>query len=484
MTRLGRLAIALSLLLAPAARGADRSAPPKPGPVRPLHLPPLERLSLDNGLDVLLMEKHQVPVVEVVLVVRTGAAADPAGKEGLAAMTADMLDEGAGGRDALALADALDFLGAELTTGASWDDSTVRLRVPVERLTQALPLLADVALHPDFPESELGRLRREALTDLLQARDAPRQVASWALAQAVFGNGHRYGRPETGDAASLERLAVADLRGFHARRYTARNATLVVVGDVTPDVREELQIAFGAMPAGEPASAGVAVPRPVKGRKIWLVDKPGAAQSVIRIGQVGPAWGGADYAATEVMNTLLGGSFTSRLNDNLREQHGYTYGAGSRFLRYGQGGLFLAASDVQTRSTADALREFFAELKGIREPAPSEDVERARNYLALGYPQDLETTRQLASRLVEKVVYGLPDDFFESFVPKALAVDGDALLKAARAWVTPDDVAVVVVGDREKVLAPIQALGLGPVQTLTVDDVLGPAPRPLASAAP
>ena len=477
-----RVALAASAVVLAAGEllaQADRSAPPKPGPVRPLVLPGVERLSLTNGLAVLLVPMREVPVVEVALVVRAGATADPAGREGLAAMTADLLDEGAGGKDALALSDAVDFLGARLTTGAGWDASTVRLRVPVARLREALPLMADVALRPDFPEGDLARLRKEALTDLLQARDEPGRIASRALAQAVFGPGHRYGRPRTGDAAAIASLTVAELRAFHSARYTLDRSTLVVVGDVTAAVLPELEGAFGAWARTAAAAPPPVVPPPaqLEGRTVWLVDKPGAAQSALRLGRVGPSWGDAGYAATEVMNTLLGGSFTSRLNDNLREQHGYAYGAGSRFERFRAGGLFLAASDVQTDKTAPAVAELLKELGRIRTPALPEEVERARSYAALGYAGDFETTSQVTARMIEKVVYDLPDGFFEGFVPKALAVDASALQAAAAAAIDPARTALVVVGDRSKVEAPLAGLGLGPVRTLTVEAVMGPAPK-------
>jgi predicted Zn-dependent peptidase len=476
--RLAFPALAAVLAASPLLAQPDRSAPPKPGPVKPLKLPAVERLALTSGVGVLLVPMHEVPVVEVLLVVRAGATADPLGREGLARTTADMLDEGAGGRDALALADAIDFLGAQLGTEASWDASTVRLRVPVARLAEALPVMADVALRPDFPESELLRLRKEALTDLLQARDVPGRIASRALAQAVFGTAHRYGRPEGGDASSLKSLTVADLRAFHASRHVPAAATLVVVGDVTRDVLPQLEKAFGAWRAAAAPAPAPSVPVPValEARSVWLVDKPGAAQSAIRVGAVGPSWSVPGYAAAEVMNTLLGGSFTSRLNDNLREQHGYSYGAASRLLRYRTGGLFVAFSDVQTDKTAPALTEFVRELARIRTPATAEEVERARNYAALGYASDFETTTQVARRVADRVVYDLPEGFFEEFVPKALATDGAGLAAAARSAVDPARVALVVVGDRKAVEGPLRALGLGTVRTLTVDDVMGPAP--------
>jgi predicted Zn-dependent peptidase len=477
--RLAALALGAALLADPALAQADRSAPPKPGPVRPLELPPVERLALSNGLPVLLVPMHEVPVVEVLLVVRAGAVADPAGREGLARMTADLLDEGAGGKDALALADAIDFLGAQLGTEASWDASIVRLRVPVARLSDALPVMADVALRPDFPEGELLRLRKEALTDLLQARDVPGRIASRALARAVFGTAHRYGRPESGDAASIGAFTVADLRAFHAARYVPAAATLVVAGDVTRDVLPQLEKAFGTWRATTAPAPAVAVTAPasLRGRTVWLVDKPGAAQSAIRIGAVGPSWSTPGYPAAEVMNTLLGGSFTSRLNDNLREQHGYSYGASSRAQRYRKGGLFVAFSDVQTDKTAPAVTEFVKELTRIRTPATTEEVARARSYAALGYAGDFETTTQVARRMADRVVYELPDGFFEEFVPKALAVDVASLQAAGRSLVDPARMAFVVVGDRRTVETPLRALGLGVVRTLTVEDVMGPPPK-------
>jgi predicted Zn-dependent peptidase len=446
--------------------------------VRPLRLPPLERLALSNGVSVLLVSMHEVPVVEVTLVVRAGATSDPAGREGLAAMTADMLDEGAAGKDALALADAIEFLGATIGSGASYDASTVTLRVAVARLEDALALMADVALRPDFPEAELRRLRKEALTDLLQARDEPGAIASRAILQAVFGPGHRYGKSRAGDAAQIASFTVADLRSFHAARYAPGAASLVVVGDVTAAVLPTLEKAFGSWKASAAAPAPPAVPAPrqLAARSVWLVDKKDAAQSSLRLGRIGPAWPDPAYAPNQVMNTLLGGSYTSRLNDNLREQHGYAYGASSGFRRNLAGGLFFVGTDVQTDKTGPAVGEVFKELERILVPATPEEVERARNYAALGYAGDFETSAQVAQRMVDKVVYGLPDGFYEAFVAQALATDAAALQKAARATIDPKRIALVVVGDRAKVEAPLRALNLGEIRNLSIDDVMGKPP--------
>jgi predicted Zn-dependent peptidase len=206
------------------------------------------------------------------------------------------------------------------------------------------------------------------------------------------------------------------------------------------------------------------------------VDKPEAPQSAIRIGRVAPARLTPDYHALRAMNTLLGGSFTSRLNDNLREQHGYTYGAGSGFVFGRSSGVFLAGSDVQTDATAAALGEFLKEFERISVPPTDDEAERARNYLALGYAEAFETTREIASQIVEQVVYELPGDFFNTFVPKVLAVDANEMSRVAKAHIDPLNLAIVVVGDRAKAEQPLRELGVGPVKVMSVQDVMGPAP--------
>jgi zinc protease len=455
----------------------DRTRPPVPEAPRALRLPPVQRFALANGLAVSLVERHEVPTADVLLVVKTGAAGDPPSRAGLAAFTADILDEGAAGKDALALADAIEYLGAGIRTSAGWDFSTVALSVPVARLEPALGLMADVALRPDFPARELERLRRQALTALLQARAVPGQVASHALSQAVFG-GHRYGQPAGGTSASISAMRVEDLRAHHARHYHPDNAVLVVVGDVTRDaVAPLLEKAFGGWARASLTPATAPAPPQVTDRRIILVDKPGAAQTVLRVGRVGPPRSTPDFHALEVMNTLLGGSFTSRLNDNLREQKGYAYGAGSSFGYRQAGGIFQAAADVQTQSTAEALAELMKELQRIATPATPEEVDRARNYLALGYAEEFETNAQVATKVAEQLVYGLADDFYSTFVPRALAVGPAEIQRAASGAVDASRAVIVVVGDRKVIEPKLRALGLGPVVVRTLDDVLGAAPR-------
>jgi zinc protease len=412
--------------------------------------------------------------VQINLVVHAGSGDDPAAAFGLASLTAAMLDEGAGTRSALEIADEIDFLGAELGTTSSFDASAVRLNVPVRALERALPLMADVALKPTFPADELERLREERLTALLQARDDPAAVAAAAFPRVVYGQSHRYGTGAAGTTATLAAFTPPQLTAFHAQRYRPSNATLIVVGDVTAaGVLPLLEGAFGAWNA-DAAAASAAVPpaeRP-RGRQVTIVDMPGAEQSQIRVGTVGVARSTPDYFPLQVLNTVLGGSFTSRLNQNLRETHGYAYGANSRFDMRRSPGPFVAAAGVQTDKTAESLTEIFKELDAIRTTIGADELAKAKNYLALGFPSAFETIEDLAANLEELAIYGLPETYYADYTAKIGDVTAAAVRRAAAAHIEPANLAVVVVGDRARIEAGIRALELGEVRIVGVEDVL------------
>ena len=472
---LGALAVVtLSSGLA-AQQGPDRSKAPLPGPAPALKLPPIQKRTLGNGLPVWVVEMHEVPVANITLVVKAGASVDPAGKYGLASFAAAMLDEGAGTRNALDLADAVEFLGASLSTGSAFDSSSVRLQTPVSKLDDALPLMADVALRPQFNAAELERLRKERLTSLLQTRDNPGALASAAFARVVFGPRHRYGTPAMGNSASNGEMTVADLRGFYTSWYQPQHSHLIVVGDVTAAaVLPKLEKAFGGWKNGATAAKPVIETAAQHGpRQIYLVDKPGAAQSQIRIGWVGVPRSTADYYPLDVLNTVLGGSFTSRLNQNLREKNGYAYGASSGFDMRLSAGPFSARASVQTDKTADALREFFNELNAITNPIPADELDKARNYVALGFPSEFETLGDLSAHLEELIVYKLPDSYFEDYVANIRAVTPAAVQKVAAAHIQPKRFAVVVVGDRKVIEPGIKALNLGPMTVMSVEEAMG-----------
>jgi zinc protease len=467
----------LIIALTGTTASAQGGSPITLGPPPSLKLPTPVHLKLRNGVGVVLMENHKVPLVQIEVMVRGGSAIDPAGKTGLAGMTADMMEEGAGGRNSLEFADAIDFLGGSISAYAGMHSSGVNLFIPLSKLDSAMGLFADMVMRPMFPQSEVDRLKNERLTTLIQWHDEPRAIASALFNKTLYGDSHAYGTTTLGDENSIRSFTVDDLRQFHARTFTPSNATVIVVGDVSADrVMKLLDRYFGDW-KGEALDIPEvpAVPQ-VASREIYLVDKPGAAQSEIRIGRIGVERGSPDYYSTVVLNTILGGSFASRLNQNLRERNGYTYGAGSRFLYRLSPGPFLASSAVQTDVTDKALVEFFNELTAIREPVSGEELSRAGNYVALDYPNSFETISGIAGELAELVMYGLPDDYFNTYVGNILGVTGDQVQAAAKKYIDPEKMAVIVVGDRSKIEAGIAALGLGTIHNLTIDDVLGPAP--------
>jgi len=465
-------ALAASVTLS--AQQANRKQPPAIGPAPTLKLPAIQKHKLSNGLAVWLVEHHEVPLAQINLIVRSGSAADPIGKYGVGSLTAAMLDEGAGTRSSLDLADAIEFLGANLSTASSFDSSAIRMSVPVAKLAEALPLMADVALRPSFPAAELDRLRKERLTGLLQARDNVGALIQLAFPRIVFGPTHRYGTSANGLPATIEALTVDDLTTFYRSHFRPDNATLLVVGDLTPAAAlPMLEKAFGAWKPGGMAALVADVPNApqLAKRQVYLVDKPEAAQSQIRIGWVGVARSTPDYAVLEVLNTVLGGSFTSRLNQNLREKNGYAYGASSGFDMRISAGPFVAAAGVQTDKTADAIREFFNELNGILTPVPADELAKARNYVALGFPGEFETTGDMARKLEELVIYNLPEATFSNFVPSVTAVTAADLQRAAARFIQPERMAVVVVGDLKLIEGPIRALNLGPITIVPIDDL-------------
>jgi predicted Zn-dependent peptidase len=453
---------ALGATFTVAAQAPDRSHAPEPGAPPALKLPAIQKRQLSNGLPVWIVELHEVPVVQANLVVLSGSGDDPAGKFGVANLTASMLLEGAGSRSALELADAVDFLGADLVANSSSDVSAVRLHVPVARLADALPIMADVALRPTFPPEELQRLRAERLTTVIQARDDPETIGQLAFARVLYGTTHRYGTAQAGAAQTIQSFTVGDVRAFYTSAYRPNNAAFLVVGDITA---ERLHTVLPTPPL-PPA------------RQVYLIDKPGAPQSQIRIGWVAVPRSTPDFFPIQVMNTVLGGSFSSRLNLNLREKNGYTYGATSLFDMRSAAGPFVAAAGVQTDKTADALKEFFNELTAIGQPVPADELARAKHYVSLRFPSGFETTGDISTRLEQALVYHLPDDYFSTYVQKIEAVSVADAQRVAQKYIQPGRLAVVIAGDRAAIEPGIRALNLGPVTVMKVDDVFGPAVKP------
>jgi predicted Zn-dependent peptidase len=295
--------------------------------------------------------------------------------------------------------------------------------------------------------------------------------------QTIFGADHPYGRTAIGTEATLNAFTTEDLRSFHQQLYTPGNTTFVIAGDIDRATAETLiRSAFGEWAGASVAAHPSSAPAQVSGRTIHLVDKPGAAQSIISIGRVGPARATPDYYALEVMNTILGGSFTSRLNQNLREDKGYTYGARSSF-DFGVGtGSFAAGAAVQTDATGPALAEFMNELRAIREPIPDHEIELARSFLAMRYPARFQSVSGIAGAVADLVQYGLSVDLLADYTGRVLSVSATDVNRVANEYLDPDSIAIIVVGDRRIIEPQIRSLALGPIRILEVTDVLGPVP--------
>jgi len=444
----------------------DRAVPPTVGPPPTVAPPEVERRRLANGLDVLVVHRPGLPIVDLRLVVRAGAAADVPERAGRASLVAEMLDEGTERYSALELAEALDRLGAELEIVAGWDASTLALHVLRPRLKPALELMAEVIARPTLPEDELRRVRDERLADLARQRQEPRYLAHETFSAVVYGPGHPYAATLSGTPESVQAIGREEVYAFYREHFRPGNAFLVAVGDV--DATHLLPILERTLGAWEPAPpAPVAPPgRPTaRPTAVYLVDRPGAPQSEIQVGHAAVPRTTPDFFPLLVLNTVLGGAFTSRLNMALREERGYTYGAGSRFeFRLGPG-PFAASSAVFTGVTDDALRIFVDEIRRIRdEVVPSGELDRARSYVALGLPRQLETTAQIARTIADIELYGLGDDYLARFVERIRAVTAEEVLRAARAHLDPEHMALVVVGDRERIEGPLRALEIGPVE--------------------
>lgn len=476
------LATAAALVLAPAAAAAqgatgalDRSHPPALGANTRFHLPAVARGTLPNGVAIQVIEHRALPLVHVLLIIDGGSRLEGR-TPGLASFTARMLTEGAGTRDANALQSDIGFIGAQLTAGASEEAFVIQLDVAKRSLGQALDLLADVALRPAFRTANVSQQRDLRLQSLLQRRDQPTQLAVLAFNQLVFPVGHPDHDPADGDSVSTASLDSARVRDFYNGAFAPSRAHFVVVGDVTePEMRALLAPRFGSWKAAAPplAIAKVTV-KPVTndGVKLYLVDKPGAAQSVIVLGSPGADRLSPDYAAITVMNTILGASFSSRLNMNLRETKGYTYGISSRFGWSPVPGAFAVSTQVRTNVTDSSLVEVFKELRAIREaPVDAKELDRAKAYVALAVPGRFETNASIAAQLADLDSYRLPLSSVNDFVARVNTVTAADVQRVARQYIPADRATLVVVGDLAKVKAGIEALKLGTVTTLDVSTI-------------
>ncbi|MDP9176731.1 MAG: insulinase family protein [Gemmatimonadota bacterium] len=446
------------------AQAVDRSRAPTLGPPPKVSLPPIITRVLPNGLKLMIVEQHELPLADFVLVVGSGGTVDPSKKPGVANLTSTMLVEGTTTRSSLEIADQLAFLGIGLGTNSNWDASTVSLHTPTAQLDSALALFADVILRPSFPTSEFERIRKNRLTELIQLKDRPTAIANQAYASILYGTSHPYGQALIGTEASITGMATSDLVNYYKTHVFPNNSTLIIVGDVNPaQIEQKIAGIFGNWQRGTVPSYTLTDAPKAGSTTVYLIDKPGAAQSSFRIGSIGVPRSTKDYFALTVMNTILGGSFTSRLNQNLRETHGYTYGAGSRFDMRRAAGPFTASAEIVAAKTDSGLIEFMKELNAIRNAVPTDELLKAKRYLQLGLPADFETTQQIATVLVPVALYNLPLDYYNNYVQNIEAITQADVQRVAREYINPSSLAIVIVGDRKNIELGLKAVGTGPI---------------------
>lgn len=446
--------------------GLDRTRAPAPGALRPFHFPDIDRAELSNGLPLLVAQTDRLPVVTMAAILPAGAVQENDERAGLARFTSSLLESGAAGRTAVEIAEEVEALGVRLETSASWDRTLVGYTAMSSRAQAATKILEQLIRSPDFPAEEAERIRNEQLAGILQRRAEPRGLANEMAARFIYSEDVPYSRPLVGTNASVRTLTGADAAEFHAGNYTPNGAGVIVAGNLgITEARNLAEERFGGW-------AGPATTRPVLNierrrgaARVIIVNRPGSVQSEIRMGHLGVARSNPDYFPLIVMNTILGGAFSSRLNLNLREKNGFTYGVSSSFSMRRDPGLFLVSTAVQTEVTADAVTEILREIDGIRSaPVSSSELVDARTYIAGTFPLRLQTTHGIASRLAELVVYGLPDDYFASYRERVLEVEDDEVLRVASTHIRPDDLTLVVVGDAEAIRPSLESLALGPLE--------------------
>jgi len=443
---------------------AWRSTAPRPGPPSMAKLPSAKRFTLANGLSVYVVEAHNLPIVASNLVLRSGSATDPKDVPGLAGFTASMLDEGTAKRSSLGIANEIHALGASLSTGVQTDGSNASVRALKQNAPQALSILSDVVLSPAFPEKEVERVRNNRLTELIQQRDRPFPTAVRVMNTCLFGPLHPYGHATIGTEEALKKIGRSDLVSFYGSTYGPKSAALVMVGDVTVvEAKKLASEAFGSW-KGNSAPAATPPAGTTSGSRIVIVDKPGSPQTALLVGQMGVMRSDPDYEKLDVMNTVLGGLFSSRINLNLREDKGYSYGAFS-FVGQNRGvGPLMAGASVRTDATGPSVDELLKEVTKMRDGGVTEEeLALAKESITRSLPANFETTGSTAGTMGGLYLYDLPLDYYQTLPSRIDAMTTSDVLSVAKKHLAPERMLIVAVGDKAKIEPQISKLHLGAI---------------------
>ena len=477
MTRHTRIAV-LFLALAPtsvvsfAQQTFDRTRVPVPGNSPTLRVPSWTRATLANGAEFIVSEKHDLPLVSFAITFQGGTyQSESASRRGVASITATMLNEGTRSRDGEALSNALQLLGSSVNVNVGGESGSIRFQSTTARFPQVLEILSDMLVNPSFPPEALERLRAQRLVALTQARDQPASIASRVFPRILYGPAHPFGQNVTED--SLNAITRDDVVAFHQRYFQPGRALVTVVGDVnTSSVKGIVEKALAAWPkGGDKPSFQYPDLSARRTSTIFLVDKPGAAQSTFSIGNTGPPRNTPDHHALEVMNTMLGGMFQSRLNANIREEKGYSYGVSSSFA-FGKGpGAFRAGGDIVSAKSDVALIEFMKELRGIggSRPITDEELTTAKESLIQRLPGTFGSVQSVNNAIVSLWTEALPENYYQQYESKISAVRKEDVVRVAKQYIDLDHLTIVIVGDRSSIEGPLKATGIAPIVTADLE---------------
>ena len=426
-----------------------------------IKLPEIKKETLDNGLKVIVIEHHELPVVAFRLVLKSGSAYDPPGKAGLANLTAGLLRKGTKTKDATQIAEEIDFVGGTLGAGANWDATFATCRVLNKYFDTGLDLLADIILNPTFKDDEIERLRKQTLAGIMQQKDDPGSVAEENFRKFVFGE-HPYGQPQEGTEESVPGIAGEDIVNFHKAYYVPNNAILAVVGDVkTDDVLKKVKSKFGSWERREFVTPDFIQPPQIKGHQILLVDKPDLTQSYIKIGHFGIKRKSPDYFPVRVMNYILGGGgFASRLMDEVRAKRGLTYSIHCYFDSYRLKGAFTVSTFTRIDSTLGAIQATLDQIRRMcTKKVSQKELSETKSFYNGYFPLQFETPEQIATQILNVEIYDLGEDYIRDFRKNISAVTADDILRVAQKYLDPDNIKLVVVSKAEELKTGLESLG-------------------------
>lgn len=466
------LVVSLANIAAIAQQTLDRTKIPTPGATPVLRVPAWTKTQLSNGATLIVSERRNLPLVSFNITFLGGSNQfESAGKRGVASLTTAMLTEGTKTKTGDQLSDALQLLGTNIGANIGGEEGSVSFVSTTRNFDQTLALLADMMLNSTFPADALERLRARTLVNLTQAKDQPAVVGAQVFAKILYGEAHPYGQRTT--EASVKAITRDDIVAFQKAYFQPGRAIITVVGDVNAaKIKSSVEkgLAAWAKAGDKPKFEYPKLPE-LQTAKIYLVDKPGAAQSVFNIGLPGPPRNTPDYFALQVLNTILGGQFQSRLNANIREQKGYSYGVNSGF-GFGKGpGAFRAGGSIFSDKTDAALIEFMKEFNGIvgGKPVTDEEIKTAKESLIQGLPQRFASVTAISNAITSLTVQGLPDDYYQTFAKNVSAVTKEDLARVAKQYIDLKHLAIVIVGDRAKVEGPLKATGIAPITYVDVE---------------